>query len=153
MAEYQVSWHSVRVTSERASLPYLVKQVELAVRKRLDTTLAAYGLTTTQYTLLTALERHANATAASLARRSFVTAQTMAQLLRTLEERGWVERHPDPASRRQVRITLAPAGADLLLKLREPVAGIERRMTQHLTEAQVRQLEPLLRTMRSSLES
>ena len=39
-------------------LIYLVKQVELAVRSRLDELLRPDGLTALQYTALTVLERH-----------------------------------------------------------------------------------------------
>lgn len=136
-----------------ASLLYLVKRVELAVRKRLDEVVSERGLTTTQYTALTALERHPGMTAAQLARHSFVAAQTIAQLARTLEERGWVERQPDPTSRRQVLLALTQAGQRLLDDLRAPVAEVERRMTQGLTAQESRLVETTLRSLRESLES
>jgi len=156
LADYQVSWHSVTVDEERqdarASLLYLIKRVELAVRKRLDEVLSEHGLTTTQYTALTALEGNPAMTAAALARHTFVAAQTIAQLVRTLEERGWVERRPDPSSRRQALLALTPAGARLLAELRGPVAAVERRMTEGLTAAEVRAVEGRLRAFRVALE-
>src|SRR6185437_12133584 len=54
-------------------LLYVVKQVELAVRSRLDDLLRPAGLTVLQYTALTVLERHPDLSSAQLARNSFVT--------------------------------------------------------------------------------
>ena len=61
------------------TLLYVIKQVELALRARLDEVLRPAELTVLQYTALTVLERHPNLTSAQLARNSFVTAQTMAE--------------------------------------------------------------------------
>ena len=69
-------------------LLYLVKQVELAVRSHLDDLLRPAGLTALQYTALTVLERHPDLSSAHLARNSFVTAQSMADMITTLEGRG-----------------------------------------------------------------
>jgi len=137
---------------EQASLLYLIKRLELAVRKRLDAVVAPAGLTVVQYTALTALERHPGMTAAALARHSFVAAQTTAELVRGLEARGLIVREPDPASRRQTPISLTEAGRSLLDGLREPVAAIERSM---LAERQTRRQDAAttLEAMRRALES
>ena len=140
------------VADGQASLLYLVKRVELAVRKRLDAVLEAHGLTTTQYTALTALERHPAMTAAALARFTFVTAQTTGQLVATLERRGWIDRRPDPASRRQHLLSLTPAGQRLLDELREPVAEVEQRMAERLAPAEVVRVRDALRAFRAALE-
>ena len=85
-------------------LLYLVKQVELAVRARLDELLRPDGLTALQYTALTVLERHPDMSVAQLARNSFVTAQSMADMVAALEDRGLVGRHRDQADRRRLAI-------------------------------------------------
>ena len=74
------------------TLLYLIKQVELAVRQRLDDVVATADLTTLQYTALTVLERHPGITSAELARNSFVRAQTMAEMITYLLGRGLVAR-------------------------------------------------------------
>jgi len=141
------------VADSRASLLYRIKQVELAIRGRLDEVLSEHGLTTTQYTALTVLERNPSITAAALARQTFVAAQTIAQLVRTLEARGWVERRPDPGSKRQMLLTLTPSGAALLAGLRAPVGEIEARMTASLAAAEVRELDRVLRAFRAALDA
>ncbi|MEQ6898042.1 MarR family transcriptional regulator [Microbacterium sp. KR10-403] len=143
------------VTATTAAPPvtllYLIKQVELAVRSRLDQLAAAHGITTIQYTALTVLERHPGAIAAQLARTSFVRAQSMTQLLDALERRGLIERRPDPSSRRQLRIFLTPAGQELLDRMRDPAAEIERDMTAMLDSGDVDALSAMLQSCRVAL--
>lgn len=133
------------------TLLYLIKQVELAVRSRLDDVTAEFGVTTVQYTALTVLERHPGLIAAQLARMSFVRAQSMTQLLDALSSRGLVERVRDPASRRQLRIFLTDAGHDLLDRMRGPAAEIEAEMTEALSSEDVGALGGMLASCRAAL--
>ncbi|MFD5296324.1 MarR family winged helix-turn-helix transcriptional regulator [Streptomyces mutabilis] len=118
------------------SLLYLVKRTELVVRARLEEVLKPAGVTALQYTALTVLERHDSLTAAQLARDSFVTAQSVADMVRTLEARGHVVRHPNPDNRRELLISLTELGRRLLADYEEPVRDLERRMTDGLTPEQ-----------------
>jgi DNA-binding MarR family transcriptional regulator len=115
------------------SLLYLVKQLELAVRARLDDMFRPIGLTALQYTALTVLERRPDLSSAQLARNSFVTAQTMADMVTTLQERGLIERHRDPADRRRLVLALTADGWKLLGKYRVQVAALEAQMLSPLT--------------------
>jgi len=116
-------------------LLYLVKQVELAVRSHLDNLLRPAGLTALQYTALTVLERHPDMSAAQLARNSFVTAQSMADMITALEGRGLIERHRDQADRRRLVVALTTAGRELLDDYRDQVAALEKRMLAGLAAA------------------
>ncbi|WP_327417326.1 MarR family winged helix-turn-helix transcriptional regulator [Streptomyces sp. NBC_01233] len=132
------------------SLLYLVKRTELAVRARLEELLKPAGITALQYTALTVLERHDGISAAQLARDSFVTAQSMADMVRALESRGLIHREPNPANRRERLILLADAGRRLLEEYAEPARGLEGRMVADLTDEEVEQFrEALNRTWRS----
>ena len=130
---------------------YLIKQVELAVRSRLDEVLAERDLTSLQYTALTVLERHPGMTAAALARNSFVRAQTMAQMVGYLEERGLVARRRDPHNRRQHLIELTEDGQGALDELRERVEAVEALALSGLTQAEALQLRAALRSVRVAL--
>ncbi|MCB2175401.1 MAG: MarR family transcriptional regulator [Actinomycetales bacterium] len=130
---------------------YLIKQVELAVRSRLDEVLAERDLTSLQYTALTVLERHPGMTAAALARNSFVRAQTMAQMVGHLEERGLVARRRDPHNRRQHLIELTEDGQGALDELRERVEAVEALALSGLTQAEALQLRAALRSVRVAL--
>ncbi|MGW6613370.1 MarR family winged helix-turn-helix transcriptional regulator [Streptomyces erythrochromogenes] len=132
------------------SLLYLVKRTELAVRARLEELLKPAGITALQYTALTVLERHEGISAAQLARDSFVTAQSMADMVRALESHGLIRREPNPANRRERLILLADAGRRLLEEYAEPARGLEARMVADLTAEEVEQFrEALNRTWRS----
>lgn len=119
---------------EPPTLLYLIKQVELAVRAGLDEVTRPEGLTALQYTALTVLERHPDLTAAQLARRSFVTAQSMADMVTALLQRGLVERHRDPHDRRRLVLALTADGRRLLDRLRPKAATLESRMLSLLPE-------------------
>ncbi|MGW0819226.1 MarR family winged helix-turn-helix transcriptional regulator [Streptomyces viridiviolaceus] len=114
------------------SLLYLVKRTEQVVRARLEQVLKPAGVTALQYTALTVLERHDGLTAAQLARDSFVAAQSMADMVRTLEARGYVDRRPNPANRRELLIALTESGRRLLAEYEQPVRELEQRMTDGL---------------------
>jgi DNA-binding MarR family transcriptional regulator len=117
-------------------LMYLIKQLELAVRARLDEIIRPSGLTALQYTALTVLERHPDLSTAQLARNSFVTSQSMADMITALESRGLIYRHRDATDRRRLVVALTPAGRDLLDRCRPAVADLETQMTTGLTPAQ-----------------
>ena len=129
-----------QVTKAAPSLLYMVKQVELVVRSHLDELVRPSGITALQYTALTVLQRHDGLSAAQLARDSFVTAQSIADLVRSLETRGLVRRERNPQSRRELLILLTDAGRELLVRHEEPVRELEERMVRDLTAHQAQQL-------------
>lgn len=139
------------VTTAPASLLYMVKQVELVVRAHLEELLKPTGITALQYTSLTVLERHDGLSAAQLARDSFVTAQSVADVIRALETRGLVRRERNPRSRRELLILLTESGRDLLARHAEPVRKLEDRMVRDLTAHQTDQFRQALSKARQSL--
>ena len=123
---------------------YLVKQVELASRARLDEIVRPAGLTALQYTALTVLERHDDMSSAQLARRSFVTAQSMADMITALEGRALIERHRDRADRRRLVVSLTAEGRALLEAFRAEVAALEQTMLAGLSGPEVAALRAAL---------
>jgi DNA-binding MarR family transcriptional regulator len=110
------------------------------VRWHLDELLKSSGITATQYTALTVLEQHDGLPAAQLARRSFVTAQSTADLVRALEQRGLITRERNAENRRELSIRLTQAGRELLAEYADDVRALERRMVGELAERQVDEL-------------
>ncbi|MER5791367.1 MarR family transcriptional regulator [Streptomyces sp. NPDC001980] len=131
-------------TRTRPSLLYMVKQVELVVRSHLDELVKPAGITALQYTALTVLERHDGLSAAQLARDSFVTAQSMADLVRSLETRGLIRRERNPRNRRELLILLTDAARELLAGVAGPVRELEERMVRELTAHQEEQFRQAL---------
>lgn len=130
---------------------YTIKQLEQSTRAQLDELFRPIGMTALQYTALTVLERHPDLTSAQLARNSFVTAQTMADMVAALEGRQLVQRHRDPADRRRLVIALTDDGKALLRRYRRPVAALERRMLDGLSERDVATLRRVALTCRANL--
>jgi DNA-binding MarR family transcriptional regulator len=125
-------------------LLYLMKRVELAVRARLDEIVRPAGLTAAQYTALTVLERHDDMSSAQLARHSFVTAQSMADMITTLQGRRLIERHRDRADRRRLVVSLTAEGRVLLDRYRDEVAALEGDMIAGLSEQEIGGLRAVL---------
>lgn len=133
-----------QVTKAPPSLLYMVKQVELVVRSHLDELVRPSGITALQYTALTVLERHDGLSAAQLARDSFVTAQSIADLVRSLETRGLVRRERNPNNRRELQILLTEEARALLAQHEGPVRELEERMMRDLTAHQTEQFRQAL---------
>jgi DNA-binding MarR family transcriptional regulator len=133
------------------SLLYAVKQLELAVRAHLDELLRPAGATALQYTALTVLARRSGMTGAELARNSFVTPQSMGDLVTALERRELVTRHRDPRHARRLLISLTPAGEDLLARMEPQVRALEERMLGELAAAERTALRDYLDRCRTAL--
>lgn len=132
-------------------LIYQLKQLELAVRSRLDEIVRPAGLTTQQYTALTVLERHSDMSSAQLARLSFVTAQSMADMITTLEARALIERHRDGADKRRLVVALTDEGRALLDRQRAEVDALEDVMLTGLSELEIKSLREALITCRANV--
>jgi DNA-binding MarR family transcriptional regulator len=138
-------------TAAEPTLLYVLKQVELAVRAQLDEIFRPLGMTALQYTALTVLERHPDLTSAQLARHSFVTAQTMTDMVTALRERGLVERHRDAADRRRLVLALTARGRALLRRHHAKVAALEDRMLAGLSATRAAELRRALAVCRANL--
>ena len=132
-------------------LMYLVKQVERAIRSRLDDLLRPGGLTALQFTALTVLERHPDLSSAQLARNSFVTAQSMADMITILEGRGLIERHRDQADRRRLVVALTKGGREILDRYRDEVTALEAQMLAGLTVTKISALRDALHACHANL--
>jgi len=140
-------------TSGSISLLYSVKRVEQAIRSHADDLLRPAGITALQYTALTVLERHDGVPAAQLARNSFVTAQSMADMVRALEERGLIVRATNAQNRRELLIRLTDDGRQLLADHADSFAALENRMIADMTPEQVEELRRALTTAWHSLSA
>jgi DNA-binding MarR family transcriptional regulator len=107
---------------------YLVKRLESAVRRNLDLELGAHGMTTPQYAALSILRAQPGLSSAQLARRAFVTPQSMQVMVTAFIRDGLVERRADPSNQRVLRIHLTRDGELLLLQADEAAARIEEQM-------------------------
>jgi len=135
------------------SIGYLLKRAQAALRAEMDQRLAGHGLTTPQYAALSALERMPGLSSAELARRSFVTPQTMIRIVAGLEEKGLVKRSEHPVHGRILEATLTAEGQRAIRACQKVVLEVERRMLSTLTEAERRTLGRLRKSCAYALGS
>jgi DNA-binding MarR family transcriptional regulator len=123
---------------------YLLKNAQQSLRTAMDTTLRDLGVTTPQYAVLTFLEASSGLSSAQLARRAFVTPQTMNRIVANLETAGLIERGPHPELGRVLETKLSKRGRRLLAECQRRIDDVEARMVADLTLAERRQLANLL---------
>jgi len=131
---------------------YVLKRAQQALRAAMDEALRRRGLTTAQYAALRALEAAPGLSGAEVARRCFVTPQTINEIVTHLEAAGLVERRRGDDAR-VLRAYLTAAGRDLVGACRQVVAAIEERMVSGLSPRERRQLLDHLRRCADALES
>jgi DNA-binding MarR family transcriptional regulator len=111
-----------------AMIGFALKLAQQALRTRLDSGLREIGLTTPQYAVLTFLKVEAGASNATLARRAFVTPQTMQAILVALERAGFISRTAHPEHGRVQKTELTTRGRDALEAASGIVADAESRL-------------------------
>jgi DNA-binding MarR family transcriptional regulator len=123
---------------------YLVKRLESAVRRNLDLELGSHGMTTPQYAALSILRAQPGLSSAQLARRAFVTPQSMQVMVTAFVRDALVERRADPDNQRILRNHLTRDGELLLRRADEAAAAIEQRMLGGLDGEQTALLRELM---------
>lgn len=116
-----------------------VRIVFSRLRRRLRDTYDPGDLTASQTSALGHLDRAGETTVTDLATAERVRHQSMAATVGVLEERGLVQRRPDPADGRRQLISVSPDGREFLADRRR--AGQEwlaLTLDEHFTEAERR---------------
>ncbi len=123
-----MSTSKVSLKDPYATIGYALKLAQQALRTHLDTGLREVGLTTPQYAVLCFLNDKAGASNAMLARRAFVTPQTMQAILVALERADFISRAADPDHGRVQKTELTARGLDVLEAASGIVAHAEMRL-------------------------
>jgi DNA-binding MarR family transcriptional regulator len=111
------------------------------VLRRLRQTRDDAELTLPESTALARLDRGGPATAAELARIEQISPQSMGSTLAALQERGLVERRPDPQDGRRYLLSLSPAGVDVLGQRRSArLDQLATALSDHFSPAERAQL-------------
>lgn len=131
---------------------YELKRVQNLLRSRMDGELRPLGLTTPQYAALSVLGDFPGISGAELARRSFVTAQTMNQVLAKLEGAGLIEKRRHPGHGRVLQAYLTPEGEALVDEAHSVVGGIEAAMLAPLDGPERAKLVEMLSSCADTME-
>lgn len=131
---------------------FLIKQAQAALHAEMARALAVHDATVSQYAVLSALDQESGLSNAQLARRAFITPQSMSENLRELEQRAWVARRPHPGHGRILQAELTPQGQEVLRRCEAAVTLIEERMLAGLDPGQRRDLAAALRSCVTALD-
>ena len=114
---------------------YAVARLHQRLFASITERVAPYGLTTLQFTTLSVLSRHgAPLSTSQLARRAFMTPQSMSEVIHALERKGLIKRHPDPNHRRTLPAAITAKGRRVLAACDEEVSEFEDSMLEGFSE-------------------
>jgi DNA-binding MarR family transcriptional regulator len=114
-------------------ISYVIARLERAIRRAINDRVSRYGLTVLQYTTLSVLGRRGGLSNAQLARRAYMSPQSMSEVIEALEEKGLVERRPHPNHRRVYPASLTSKGRRVLDKCEQEVDEMESEMLAGLS--------------------
>jgi DNA-binding MarR family transcriptional regulator len=117
-------------------LSYVIARLDRAIRRGIEERLAPHGLSVAQYTALSVLRNRPGLSNAQLARRTFVTPQSMNEVIASLEVAKLITRAVDRNHRRILRARLTARGNRLFERLDEEIGELEEEMLAGLSEAE-----------------
>ena len=117
-------------------ISYAIARLHQLVFASVSEMAARHGLTALQFTTLSVLSRHGEPLSSSqLARRSFMTAQSMHEVIHRLEQDGLIERNPHPDHGRKLPASLTGKGRRVLAACEAAVAEFEATMLKGFSKA------------------
>jgi DNA-binding MarR family transcriptional regulator len=131
---------------------YLVKELERALRVRIDAIVEPLGLTTVQYTALSVLALNPGMSSAQLARRSFVSAQAANEMVAVLERRNLIRRRAAEEGR-ALYIHLTAMGERTLARCEEHVDALEAELFAGLDRREQAQFREMLGGCRDAVRA
>ncbi|MFD9427036.1 MULTISPECIES: MarR family winged helix-turn-helix transcriptional regulator [unclassified Streptomyces] len=123
---------------------YLAWQFSKIIAGRLERELRAEDLTLAQHNALTQTARTPGVSAADIARRSGITAQSMGAAVSQLVERGLLLREPHPTSRRSMCLYVTDEGRATATRAESILRRVESKTTSPLSPDDKKALHEVL---------
>ncbi len=130
---------------------WLTTDVARLMRTVFDRRVKALGLTRPQWLAIVRLKRRPGASQSELADMMEIERAPAGKIVDRLQERGWVERRPDPGDRRINRIFLTDLGERVHAAIWPIAQSTVADALGHLSEAEVNRLNLLLARVKSRL--
>lgn len=143
-----------RPTAKQFRFGYLVHDVSRIRRTVMDQVMRPYGITRSQWSVLSALSRGGNdgMMQVDLARLMEVGKVTVGGLVDRLEASGHVERRADAADRRAKRVFITEQGFRVIRLMVAVSTKVNRRILKGLTPAEVQTVEKALMQVKHNLK-
>ncbi len=126
------------------SLPMLLLRARETAMSRFRPVLHKHGLTEQQWRVMRALKEFDELTAAGVARECAMLAPSVTRILRKLADEGIVSAERSPADQRELRVRLAPRGAQMIELIGPQAEEQYRLMQERLTPQRMALLYELL---------
>jgi DNA-binding MarR family transcriptional regulator len=118
-------------------ISYAIARLQQLVLAAVSEVSVRHRLTALQFTTLSVLNRHgAPLSSSQLARRSFMTAQSMHEVTHRLEQAGLIKRNPHPNHGRKLPASLTAKGRRVVTACEAAVADFEARMLRGFNRAE-----------------
>nr|WP_235916611.1 homoprotocatechuate degradation operon regulator HpaR [Ciceribacter naphthalenivorans] len=129
----------------------LLLRARESVMKHFRNSLRMYDITEQQWRILRALMTVKEIEVTELARATFLLGPSLSRILRDLEARQLIERHPDENDLRRARITISAAGLELIEKVSPYSEEIYGEITRTFGAERMRELQRLLEDLEASM--
>jgi DNA-binding MarR family transcriptional regulator len=126
-------------------IAYVIKRAEHTIAQLVEERLRPHGIGVGKYAVLKVLSERPDSSGAELARRCFVTPQTMSTIVAALAEQGLVARAAHPENLRVQQTRLTAAGQALLRRCQPAIDAVEAAFLSPLSRADQLLLDDLLR--------
>ena len=123
---------------------YLLKKTQQKLRNSMDKELKSVSLTTSQYACLSVINEFPRISNAEVARKCFVSAQTMILIVNKLEKQSLIKRKNSNTHGRIQEMELTAKGTELLKKANSIVFDVENEIFSELNPDEIEILCGLL---------
>ena len=131
---------------------YTIKQVQQQIHTIMEDVLRPLSLSLSQYNVLKSLEASSPTTGAELARKAFVTPQTMHTMLTTMEQKKLIIRTTIQGNTKSFNISKTDKGTKALNDADDALSKLFDQANASLTSQEYDELEQLLRKLSSGLK-
>ncbi len=132
---------------------YLIYQLSYLIGHNLDRVLRPMGLTRAQLGALAHLVREGDMSAADLARKNHITAQSMGAALMQLAEEDLVVRRVRKDNARIIDTSITDKGRRLYTKVRKKLRDTEDRLIEDMDDADIEKFVALLQHFHKKLHA
>ena len=140
--------------AQQFAFGYLVHDVSRIRRTVMDLIMRPYGITRSQWSVLSALSRGGNngMMQVDLARLMEVGKVTVGGLVDRLEASGHVERRADASDRRAKRVFITERGFEVIQLMVKVSSDVNQRILSGLTDQEVESAEKVLSVVKKNLK-
>lgn len=135
-----------------SELPVAFTHIALLIRSLFNQQTKRFGLTATQWELISVLSREGGLTQTELAQRVTRSKSSIGKSLDAMERDGWITRVSDPRDRRIRRVERTDKIKGFGDELRQPVREINHIIGQQLSSSEIQTLRQMLQKVLESLE-